>query len=251
MFTFNRFEELTLIGGEPDAGAPSGARPMPKAHAEVLACKFATGALRKIAGGQTLWSEGDACGYVYLVRSGSLSLSEMLPDGRRVVLGFAFPGDVIGIGSDIHACDAAAIEPTRLDALSNAQYRRAMKNDPVFFEAVRGVIRRSLKSAQEHVVVLSRLSAGERVAHFLVELSEQMRRSGGDQRRIRIAMRRADFADYLGLTVETICRTLTAFKCAGLIAADHRDEVLLLDMKHLTALATGESDPGDPLRRAG
>jgi CRP-like cAMP-binding protein len=211
---------------------------------------FSRGAIRKVAGGQTLWSEGEECRYVYLVRSGCVRLSQMLPDGRRAVHHFAAPGDVMGVGSIIHGRDAEAVEPTSLYALSLPRLRRAMQDDPAFLNAINAMVRRSLRAAQEHVTVLSRLAAGERIAHFLIELQERNLRGDGDPLRIRIPMRRLDVADYLGLTVETVCRTLTSFRNAGLIAMDHADDVRATDIRRLKALATGESDPGDPMRRA-
>lgn len=252
MFAFSRVSDGTTdgLGVNTEQARPSRHSVAVSELQRALVTRFADGAIRKLARGQTLWSEGDDREYIYIVRSGCLRLSEMLPDGRRAVLQFALPGDVVGLGADTHDLDAEAVEPTRLDSLSVAQYRRAMADDPAFASAIKTVGRLCLRSARERITVLSRLGGGERIAHFLMEMSEHNRRHGRDRTSIRISMRRVDLADYLGLTPETVCRTLTVFRNGGLISMDRADEVLVKDMERLRSLAGGESEPGDPMRRA-
>jgi CRP/FNR family transcriptional regulator len=234
-------------GGGSAAGVPAD---LDRRVRSILETYFARGAMRKVARGQLLWSEGDECHYVYQVRSGSILLSHLLPDGRRAVHDFAFQGDVIGLGAATHGRDAEAIEPTSLYALPMPLLLRAMRDDPAFMDAIRAQMRWILRSTREHLTVVSRLAAGERIAHFLIELSEQSRRCGSNPLRLRIPMRRVDVADYLGLTVETVCRTLTSFRNAGVIRMQHAGEVWISDMPRLGALAKGDSDPADPMRRA-
>jgi CRP/FNR family transcriptional regulator, anaerobic regulatory protein len=219
-------------------------------HADLVEACFARGTLRKVATEHTVWSEGDECRYVYLVRSGCLRLSQMLPDGRRAVHGFAFPGDVMGFDPIFHFVDVEAVEPTSLYALSMPQLHRAMEEDPAFSSAIKALAMRKLRVVQSHVTAVTRLAAGERLAHFLMELSKHSARQGGDPLRLNIPMRRIDVADYLGLTVETVCRTLTSFRNAGLITMDHAGEARVQDMRALDALARGASDPDDSMRRA-
>ncbi len=247
MFTFDHLEYSAVdTVRTPSSGADIAA----VGRQDVLESYFARGAIRKIAVGQMLWSEGDEARHAYLLRSGCIRLSQMLPDGRRAVHQFAFAGDVIGLGSIVHGRDAEAVEATSLLAVSLTWLRQCAKDDPALLGVIYASVRSSLRSVQEHVTVLSRLAAGERIAHFLMELAERGRNRGESPDRVRIPMRRVDVADYLGLTVETVCRTLTSFRKAGLIAMDNADELRVLDIRRLMALANGESDPHDPMRRA-
>jgi CRP-like cAMP-binding protein len=166
------------------------------------------------------------------------------------VHGFVFAGDVIGVDPVLHSLDVEAVEDTSLYALSVSQLHLAMEADLEFSSAVTALGMRLLRSMQAHLTAVTRLAAGERIAHFLMQLSDDNRRCGRDPLRLRIPMRRLDIADYLGLTVETVCRTLTSFRHAGLITADHAGETRVTDIRAMRALARGESDPDDSMRRA-
>jgi CRP/FNR family transcriptional regulator, anaerobic regulatory protein len=218
--------------------------------AQILNRAFAGGAQRKLAQGQRLWSDGEERSHVYLVRTGSLCFSRMLPDGRRVVIGFAYAGDLVGLGSDWHICDAEAIQCCRIDALSNAAFHRAAQADSAFAGLVRTEVGHALSAAQEHVVVVSKLTAAERIAHFLVALSERNRRQGNSPSSVVLPMRRIDIADFLGLTIETVSRTLTSFRKARVIEMDQPSVVFLKGLRTLTSLASGDCDASARLQEA-
>ncbi len=214
---------------------------------QLLNRHFLHGASRKLPAAHRLWSEGDRRAQVYCVRSGALSFSRMLPDGRRVVIGFAYPGDIVGLGSEVHAFDADAIQLTKLDAMSIGAVHQAVSADPAFARLVQAEVSHALSSAYGHVIVVSKLTATERLAHFLVELSERNRRRGNSPSSVLLPMRRADIADYLGLTIETISRTFTTFRKAGLIAMDEPSVVFLTGLRRLLVLASGNGDADQPV----
>jgi CRP/FNR family transcriptional regulator, anaerobic regulatory protein len=218
--------------------------------AQILNRVFAASAPRKLAQSQRLWSDGEDRSHVYLVRSGSLCFSRMLPDGRRVVIGFAYPGDLIGLGSDWHICDAEAIQCCKLDALSTAAFQRAVQGDQAFAGLVRTEVGHALSAAQDHVVVVSKLTAAERIAHFLVSLSNRNRRHGNSPASVVLPMRRVDIADFLGLTIETVSRTLTSFRKAQFIEMDQPSVVFLKGLNTLSRLASGNSDDDATIRYA-
>jgi CRP/FNR family transcriptional regulator len=218
--------------------------------AHVLNRAFGHATPRKVMEGQRLWSDGEARSHVYLLRSGSICFSRVLPDGRRVVMGFAYPGDLIGIGSELHICDAEAIQCCRLEALSVPAFQRAVREDAAFARLVQNEVSHALSSAHEHVVVVSKLTAAERIAHFLVSLSNRNRRHGNSPASVVLPMRRIDIADFLGLTIETVSRTFTAFRKAHFIEMDQPSVVFLKGLNRLARLASGNSDDATDLRRA-
>jgi CRP/FNR family transcriptional regulator, anaerobic regulatory protein len=221
-------------------------------QAQIVNRHFAQSTLRKVPEGQRIWSEGDERSHIYLLRSGAIRFSRMLPDGRRVVMGFAYPGDLIGLGAEFHMADADAIQCCRLEAMSVATFQRAVHTDPAFARLVQGEVSHALSSAQDHLVVVTRLNAAERLAHFLVALSAHNRRRGNSPASVVLPMRRVDIADFLGLTIETVSRTLTAFRKAQLIGMDQPSVVFLKGLAALARLASGNSDAGDApvLKRA-
>jgi CRP/FNR family transcriptional regulator len=164
----------------------------------------------------------------------------MLPDGRRIVLGFAYPGDIIGIGSDHHYCDAQTLQVTRLEAIPAAAFKRAVIDDPVLGKRATAAVNKALDAAYHHVVVISKLSASERLASFLMALSTRNEKHGLSPLSVLLPMRRVDIADYLGLTIETVSRTFTMFRNTGLIALDQANIVIFTDIRKLRALASGE-----------
>jgi CRP/FNR family transcriptional regulator, anaerobic regulatory protein len=235
------------------AGAPVAIRPGIAERldiAQILNRSFAGSAPRKLAQGQRLWSEGEERSHVYLVRSGALCFSRMLPDGRRVVIGFAYAGDLIGLGFDRHICDADSIQCCKLEALSNIAFQRVVHADQAFADLVRSEIGHALSEAQEHVVVVSKLTAAERIAHFLVTLSNRNRRHGNSPASVVLPMRRVDIADFLGLTIETVSRTLTSFRKASFIEMEQPSVVFLRGLNNLSRLASGNSDENARFRQA-
>ncbi len=211
---------------------------MSAAHSFAQHCPHQPG-IRKVAANETLWCEGEERSHIFIVRSGAICFSRMLPDGRRIVLGFAYPGDVIGIGSDFHYCDAQTVQATRLEAIPASSFKRAIVEDPSFGKQASAAVNQALDAAYQHVVVISKLSANERLASFLIALSDRNDKHGLSPLSIVLPMRRVDIADYLGLTIETVSRTFTIFRNAGLIAMDQASIVIFKDIRKLRALAAG------------
>ncbi len=204
---------------------------------------------RKIAAHSMIWREGEERRDVFVVRSGAVCFSKLLSDGRRVVTGFAYPGDIIGLGADRHTHDAEALHCCRLDAMPIAIFRRAAESDHEFARMAQDEVSAALLAAYDHLAVLSKMTAHERLAHFLVALSDRNRRLGHSPASVLLPMRRIDIADYLGLTIETVSRTFTHFKNGGLIVMDDPSVVFLADLQRLTALAScaGDCEPGRKL----
>ncbi len=200
------------------------------------------GACRKLAARQLIWAEGDLRNEVCFVRSGTVCFYKVLMDGRRVVTGFAYPGDMIGFGIGPHQRNAEAVQCCKLEPMTMANFQSAIASDNDLSDFVQAQSSRELCSSYEHLMVLTKMTASERLAHFLTGLSTRNRRLGYSPNSVLIPMRRVDIADYLGLTIETISRTFTTFKTHGLIGMEDPCVVFILNLERLAALARGACD---------
>lgn len=168
------------------------------------------GITKSFARDQEIYGEGDRADVVYKVVSGAVRSYQVLADGRRQISSFHLPGDVFGIELDAERRSAA-------EALSDTVLvvgrRSAFVGDPDQGLRLWRHALGELQRTQRHVMTLGRRTAVERVACFLLELAERLR-AGAE---LELAMSRQDIADYLGLTIETVSRTLTQLQAEGLI----------------------------------
>jgi CRP/FNR family nitrogen fixation transcriptional regulator len=163
----------------------------------------------------------------------------MMSDGRRQIAEFALPGDFIGINwLEEHAMTAEALSDATLIAYGRGRLERLGDENREVRAELFANLRHDLWAAQNHLVILGRQSALERVAGFLVQLLE--RSKGEDRSRIDIPMTRQDIADYLGLTIETVCRMLTKLKTCGSIGIPDRHTITVRSAAALRRAAQPE-----------
>ena len=161
-----------------------------------------------------VYGEGEPAEYLYKVVSGAIRTYKVLADGRRQIGAFYLPGDIFGFeAGDDHAFSAEAVNDCNVLVIKRSAVMDLAARDSSVAQQLWTVTGRELQRAQEHVLLLIK-SAQERVAGFLVEMA---RRAPGAST-IQLAMSRQDIADYLGLTIETISRTLTQFEKSAAIA---------------------------------
>lgn len=166
-----------------------------------------------VARGHTLFYEGDDADSIYRVVSGALRTSRVMLDGRRYVADFLFPGDFVGLNDGAkRSTTADALCDTILVRCSRRLFETKLEGDRGLGRMILSVLTGGLSSAQERMLLLGRKSAAERVATFLLMMAD---RAGGNS--IELPMTRGDIADYLGLTVETISRTISQFKARNFI----------------------------------
>ncbi|ODR95089.1 hypothetical protein AUC70_05005 [Methyloceanibacter stevinii] len=181
-----------------------------------------------------IFAEGETAGYVYKIVSGVVRVSKLLPDGRRQISAFHLPGDMFGFEvDDVHHVSAEAIGPVKVLAY---RWQSLISTTPSS-SFVRELLNRTmigLRQTQDHLLLLGRKNALERLAAFLIEM---VRRTGSD-RSLQLAMPRHDIADYLGLTLETVSRMFAELKDAGIIKLESARQVSVLDMQKLEAMAT-------------
>ena len=161
-----------------------------------------------------IYGEGEPAEYLYKVVSGAVRTYKVLADGRRQIGAFYLPGDIFGLeASDDHTFSAEAVSDSQVLVIKRSAVMDLAARDSIVAQQLWTVTGRELQRAQDHVMLLIK-SAQERVAGFLVEMAK--RAPGAST--IQLAMSRQDIADYLGLTIETISRTLTQFEKSSAIA---------------------------------
>ena len=176
---------------------------------------------QELAANSTICFEGDYADDIFVISDGIARLFKFLPDGRRQITRFFYPGDFLCVGENA-CCDygAEAATPISLLAFRRSELERAVEEVPEIRHMFLSNAFNELAAAQDHMVLLGRKSASERVASFLLMLARrQASRAGGLASKLHIPLSASDVADYLGLTLETVSRTLSAFRRDGIINA--------------------------------
>lgn len=197
--------------------------------------------LQKVKAGQTLFAEGDDAETVFEMVQGILKLYKLLPDGRRQIMGFVSTDTLIGYSEDdTFQYTAEAVTDVSLCRYSRTQFNRLLDEVPGFARRVLTARSQDLHLAQDQMLLLGRKTAVERIATFLLHLGKlQMAATGGAS--LHVPMTRADIADYLGLTIETVSRTLTKLKRDRIICLPEAVRITLVDRERLEELAAGET----------
>ncbi len=188
--------------------------------------------------GQTLFDEGGARDYVYNVSEGVVRLCKLLPDGRRQVTGFLFPGDHLGLSAhDTYSYSAESVNEAHLCRFRTNELEGLFEELPNLALRLFAMANDELAAAQEQILLLGRKNPKEKVISFLLALSERNVNRGLSASPVDLPMRRADIADYLGLTVETVSRTFSRLKDEGAITLPSADRVVFEDPNLLEELA--------------
>nr|WP_309391972.1 helix-turn-helix domain-containing protein [Chelatococcus sambhunathii] len=189
-----------------------------------------------LAAKETLFLQGDVADAVYNVTCGMLRLYKLLPDGRRQIVGFLLPGDFVGLSlSERFGFSADAIETVSACRLDRATFARFVDLKPHLLRRLHEAATHELTVAQDHMVLLGRRSAEEKVAAFLLSMRERLRRLGGSSVTIPLPMTRQDLADHLGLTLETVSRVISRLARDRIILVVP-DGIRILDLSRLERL---------------
>lgn len=207
---------------------------------DFLAKGLVEGPLRSFETKEHIFREGDAVSHVYQVEIGHVCIYRMMSDGRRQVIDFAYPGDMIALGSiSEHAANAVATTRTRLRCMPVASLKQVLKDDAHLGMKLYEAMSRELLAAREMLFTVTQRTATERVAAFLLALSRRNERNGEDANEFVLPMTRNDIADFLGLTIETVSRTFTKLRVEGLIDVAQSVLVTIEDLDALAAMANG------------
>lgn len=183
--------------------------------------------------GESLFLQGDAARLVHRIVSGAVISYRILGDGRRQVSGFHLPGDFLGLEAGVeHAVTAEALTAVEAVAVERSELAARAARDVDLSQALWRVTVQAFRRSEDHAMILARLGAAERVAAFLVEFAERV----GDDEAFDLPMTRQDIADYLGLTIHTVSRTLSHMQQRGLIEARSSRHIRLLRRERLETL---------------
>jgi CRP/FNR family nitrogen fixation transcriptional regulator len=167
--------------------------------------------------GQELFADGDAAEFFYKVVSGTVRSVKLLSDGRRQIDAFHLAGDIFGLESgEEHRVTAEAVDEVVVEAYRRSRFASLLHDDPAFGDKLMSAMLVNLERAHEHMVLLGRKTAQERMATFLLDMACRVTHDGKAER-FELPMQRTDIADHLGLTIETVSRTLTQMVRDGLI----------------------------------
>jgi CRP/FNR family transcriptional regulator, anaerobic regulatory protein len=185
-----------------------------------------------------LAQEGDPRTHVYTLTSGMLRLSSALPDGRRQITGFLMPGDYFGLVDDrVHSQTAESVTASSLCAFPVRAMDDLLKTYPRLKDRLYVMTQLALRQAQDSQMILGRLTPLEKLAAFLLVCSRRAAAHKQKDNPVLLPMPRADIADYLGLTVETVSRSFSELKKRGLIALPDAHTAELRDRTALARLA--------------
>jgi CRP/FNR family nitrogen fixation transcriptional regulator len=178
-----------------------------------------------------IFGENEPADYLYKVVSGGVRTYKILSDGRRQVGGFYLPGDIFGLEfADEHTLSAEAISDTRVLVVKRSTLSALASRDASVAQQLFALTGRELRRVQDRILLLIK-NAQERVASFLLEMAE---RASGNA--IELPMSRQDIADYLGLTIETVSRTLTSLEGAAAIEVSTSRHIVLRNRSALSRM---------------
>src|SRR3984893_3575050 len=199
--------------------------------------------LRRCHRGQVIRCQGQPAEYWYRVTSGTVRRCVAHPDGRRQIVELLLPGDFFGFTA-LNEYDST-VEAVAKDTIVASYPRRRVEMlaeaDPQLSREIRQVPFEALSRLQAQLMILGRITASEKDSSFLLTMAERLSDQTLD--RVDLPISRYDIADYLGLSVETVCRSLTSLKKRGLIALSGPRSVRIIDRDALEEAGACDSYP--------
>jgi CRP/FNR family transcriptional regulator len=192
--------------------------------------------------GEGLFWQGDKAQHVFEITDGLLRIFKIIGDGRRVITGFLSAGDMVGLSlKNVYLYSAEAVTPVKVRRMTKRAFQEAIEQSPELRPQLYSLMCDEMAAAQEQMVLLSRKSAEERVCSFLLLLARRMYGTRQIGRMVELPMSRQDMADYLGLTIETVSRTITKLVTRGVITPNGRHAFDIAKPGKLLALC-GDDD---------
>ena len=182
---------------------------------------------------EEIYGEGEPSEYLYQIIRGAVRTYKLLSDGRRQIGAFHLPGDVFGLdpGSE-HRLTAEAIVDTTVRLVPRRSLEKAAASNAQVARNLWTMTASDLRHAEDHMLLLGRKTAMERVATFLLEMDRRLAKTG----MMALPMCRRDIGDYLGLTLETVSRALSQLNDQGILMFSNARHIALRNRQRLTAL---------------
>ena len=194
---------------------------------------------RPLARNEFLFREGSRHNSLYVIRSGAIKTSTLLPEGDCQVLGFHLPGEILGldgVASERHQVSAEVLEESSVCEIPFDRLGEVAAQIPALQRQIYRVVSREFVREQRHPVMMGRKHALTRLALFLHGVSERRGAHGLDPGNFELSMSRQDLASYLGLVIETVSRAFSRLQALGVIEVDRR-RVVVRDRPALAQLA--------------
>ena len=161
--------------------------------------------MQRVEANQTIFAEGEGADALFNVTAGTVKLYELLPDGRRQITGFLVTGDFLGLAmNENYAYSAETVTPTSLCQFPRRKMEALLDEFPKMQRRLFSMASNELAAAQDQMLLLGRKTAREKICSFLLMLAQRQSRRGHKDNPVYVPMSRADIADYLGLTTETV-----------------------------------------------
>jgi CRP/FNR family transcriptional regulator len=203
----------------------------------------ALGTSRRLSRGQELFTEGDPAGSYFKVAAGAVRLLRLMPDGRRHVVDFFLAGDHFAFSPlAAYPYSAEAVIDSTVVAFPRRSFEQLIGRHPGLARRLLELVSRELVAAQDRLLLLGRKNAHERLASFLLMRLERAGQGDAARPQIDLFMSRTDIADHLGLTIETVSRSLTQLRRHGVIALPTPNLVVILRRDALERLQQGYAD---------
>jgi CRP/FNR family transcriptional regulator len=189
--------------------------------------------------GTHIFRMGDCFDTLYSVRSGAVKTYRLTEEGEQQVTGFYLPGDLFGLESveaDVYASNAVALDTSCICAIQFDRLETLCRSSREVARRLTGRMSQRIREGEEAFIVLGHKSADERMAWFLMNLSDKQQRIGVSADEINLPMPRTDIGSYLMLAVETVSRVLTRLQSAGLLEVE-RNRVRIKNFERLEQLA--------------
>jgi CRP/FNR family transcriptional regulator, anaerobic regulatory protein len=180
---------------------------------------------RRVKRGETLYRAGDGFNSLYAVRTGFFKSNVILEDGRDQVTGFHMPGDILGldgIGTEAHTCNAHALEDGEVCVIPFSRLEEVSREVRNLQHQFHKVMSREIVRDQGVMMLLGTMRAEERLAAFLINLSQRFVARGYSPSEFHLRMTREEIGSYLGLKLETVSRIFSKFQEQGLIAVQQK-----------------------------
>jgi len=195
---------------------------------------------RPLHRGDLLFQGGDRFRSLYVVKTGSVKTFAHSPEGGEQVLGFHLPGEIIGldaIDKNAHVCSAKILETSAVCEVPFNRFEELSLAIPSLQHQMFRLLSKEIAHETEMLLLLGKKSAEDRLACFLVSLSQRFRKRGLSPTDFYLSMSRHEIGNYLGLAVETVSRLFTRFHDEGLLKVD-RKHILLTDLDALEAMVS-------------
>lgn len=203
----------------------------------------------KVKKGAALYHAGDPLRSLYAVRFGFFKTTIISEDGREQLTGFQMGGEMLGIDAisdDRHVCDAIALEDSEVCPIQFSELEKLSRELPSLQHNLNRILSQEIVRDHEMLLLMGNLNAEERMAAFLLNLSNRMKHRGYSPTAFVLRMTREDIGSYLGLRLETICRAIGYLRDNAIVRISGR-AVEILDVERLRLLINGCGNRTQPL----